>query len=144
MAAPSNKKDEGMKELVSTSRQLPKEGEDYVVVDSSKGIFKQHPSFEKVTVLAMVKGEEGARFMIRSQKGHIEEDHYHSVRTEVVVLSGKYQVDHPQFKGKSAEILTKGSYYCLPAKCHHRLECLEDGEMFVVIHGKPDYQPIKK
>ena len=115
-----------------------------MVVDSNQGKFKQHPSFEKVTMLPMVTGEEGMRAMIRSQKGHVEADHYHSARSEVVVLSGKYKIDHPQFKDKKAEILTKGSYYCLPAKCHHRLECLEDGEMFVAIHGKPDYQPIKK
>ena len=142
MSAANNKKDEGMKQLTSTGNKLPNEGDDVLVCNSNEAEFHQHPAFEKVTFCALAKGPDGMRGVVKSQKGHIEQRHYHSTRSELFVLSGKFKVTHPQ-TGKQS-ILTNGWYYCLPAKCHHTVECLEDGSFFVAIDGKPDYQPVKQ
>ena len=136
-----DRKDEGMKELASKGCSLPNEGDEYLACDSNNGEYKQHPAFEKVKFFAIAKGEQGMRAVVRSEKGHIEPEHFHSARSELFVLDGKFKVTHPQ-TGKQT-ILTKGWYYCLPPKCHHTVECLETGSFFVAIDGKPDYQPIK-
>eukprot|EP01083_Nonionella_stella_P172652 593182_1 len=135
-------KQEAVQQVTKAVNNLPKEGDEYIVIDTASAQYQQHPAFETMKICPLVSGEQGMRCVMKLQKGHIEKPHYHTARTEVFVLEGAFKMTNPITKKES--ILTKGSYYCNPAKCPHTVECLEDGSFFVVMAGKPDFNPLSQ
>eukprot|EP01084_Bolivina_argentea_P113274 201926_1 len=119
------------------TKSLPKEGEEYVAIDSSSdSLYKQHPGYKTMRICPLLSGEEGLRGVLKVQKGHIEEAHFHTARFEAFILDGKFKFTNPVSTKEC--ILTKGSYYCNPPKCPHTMECLEAGAFLLIFDGKPD------
>lgn len=39
---------------------------------------------------------------------------------------------------------SQGAYWACPKDCPHKVECLEDGDVFVILDGEADFIPYSK
>lgn len=79
--------------------------------------------------------------IVKAKAGCVVPWHWHSVREELMIVSGQAKVDIADF---GTRVVHQGDYVMLPARHHHQFECRTDCVFFDATSGKFDIHYIDR